>query len=340
MAEVESYQQVISDSSEELISFEDSTEGVLEENLGGIESPVLVEEEGKSEESKLVYEEVGSKVEDDMLLASGVEDVTIESIPEVQESTNDGFPVQPKAHVNGSAISTLPSTSCKQEGFEEVSEKEKGDGKLKSPLALWIMEHNLPPQVISLMYWVDLQRSTGVFGGLLLILLSLRFYPLIVVFTSTTLCLLVVAFLYRIGMTIVKAVQKTSSEHPFKLLLEENVEIPEELMAKWASKSRIVINEGIRKMQCLLLVQDTVASLKAMVVCWLISYVASCINFITLCILLTVVVFTVPKLYEEKQKEVDQLLVLAMEKGCVAYSAVEQKLPEKIKIYFKCDKKD
>lgn len=307
MADVETYQQA--DSSGELLSFKDSAE----QNVGGEQ----VMEDGDQDES---------------VTPAGVEDVLTEPL---QEAMTDGFPVQP-----GKPSSFSLATS-NQEGFEELSPvKGKNDGKPKSPLALWIANHNIPPQIVRLIYWVELQRSAGVFGGLLLLLLSLRFYPLIVVLTSTTLCLLIVAFLYRVGMTIVKAIQKTSSDHPFKPLLEENLEIPEELMAEWASKARLVINDAIRKMQCLLLVQDTIASLKAMFFCWLVSYIASCINVITLCIIALVLLFTVPKLYEEKQKEVDQLLVIAMEKGCIAFGAIEQKMPQKVKAYLKCGKKD
>lgn len=357
MAEVESYQEVVADSSEELISLESSSEIVLEEEkIVEVEAPVPVVEEEEEEEKveeiqpPAPIEESEPKVEEDVVLSSGVEEVKEEV--EVTEApalapepaptpTPEEAPEEPKPHLNGSALSTPPPEVPSQEAIEELAVvEEKDDGQLKSPLALWIMEQNLPPHVIDLIYWADLQRTTGVCGGLLLLLLSLRSYPLIVVATTTMLALLVVAFLYRIGMTILKAVQKSTGEHPFKNLLEDNIEIPEELMEKYASKARIVINEGIRKLQCLFLVQDTVASLKAMIICWLISYVASCINFLTLCVFATAVVFTVPKLYEEKQKEVDQLLVLAMEKGCVALSALEQKLPEKVKGYLKREKKD
>jgi len=354
MAEVESYQEVVADSSEELISLESSSEIVLEEEkIVEVEAPAPVVEEEEEEKVEEIQppapiEESEPKVED-VVLSSGVEEVK-EEVVEVTEApapapapTPEEAPSveEPKPHLNGSALSTPAPEVPSQEAIEELAVvEEKDDGQLKSPLALWIMEQNLPPHVIDLIYWADLQRTTGVCGGLLLLLLSLRSYPLIVVATTTMLALLVVAFLYRIGMTILKAVQKSTGEHPFKNLLEDNIEIPEELMEKYASKARIVINEGIRKLQCLFLVQDTVASLKAMIICWLISYVATCVNFLTLCIFATAVVFTVPKLYEEKQKEVDQLLVLAMEKGCVALSALEQKLPEKVKVYLKREKKD
>lgn len=141
-------------------------------------------------------------------------------------------------------------------------------------------------------------------------------------------------------MTIVKAVQKTSAEHPFKHLLEEKIEISEETMNFWSSRARCFINEGIRQTQSLFLVKDTAASLKAMVVFWLTSYIASCVYFLTLCIIATVVVFTVPKLYEEKQAEIDQVFTMALDKGALMCGTIEEKLPEKLKVYLKKAKSD
>lgn len=280
---------------------------------------------------------------------TGIEEVSSSDIgPGSDEAIVDGFPSQSiKPHVmNGSAT---PSLSTPEEGFEEITPPkkeevsyipEKRDDSLKSPLALWMMKQNLHPQVISLIYWQELQRTTGVFGGILFLLLSLSYYSVIGVVTTSALTLLVLAFLYRIGMTIVKAVQKTSVEHPFKNLLEEKIELSEECTEKMATEFRICINESIRKAQCLFLVSDTVASLKAMVLLWLVSYIAGCINFLTVCILGTVVVFTVPKLYEEKQQDIDQMFSLVMSKACMVCGMVEEKLPEKIKIYLKKDKKE
>jgi len=339
MADMETLQDnKISESAEELVPVDN--EGTLEQQGEDI-VPQTIETE-----SNIEVEESENTDTLPPLTTSGIEEVKLPEINlDSDEAIIDGFPAQTK-HVMNGTVPSIPTPSGSQEGFEEISSKDekpvpaKKDDTLKSPLAVWIMKQNLHPQVVHLIYWAELQRTTGVFGGVLLLLLSLRFYPLIGVVMTFALSLLVVAFLYRIGMTIVKAVQKTSAEHPFKHLLEEKIEISEESMQKWSSHARVCINEGIRQTQCLFLVKDTVASLKAMILFWLISYVASCINFLTICILGTIVVFTVPKLYEEKQTEIDQLFSLVMQKTCMVCGIIEKKLPEKIKIYLKKDKKE
>jgi hypothetical protein len=272
---------------------------------------------------------------------SGVEEVSCPDISsqDTDEAIVDGFPAQTKPQMNGAATTTPSLPTPTTEGFEELTgiddKPAKKDDTLKSPLALWIMKQNLHPEVVRLIYWVELQRTTGVFGGVLLILLALQYYPLIGVVMTFALSLLVVAFLYRIGMTIVKAVQKTSAEHPFKHLLEEKIEISEEAMEYWSNQTRLFINETIRQTQCLFLVKDTVASLKAMIMFWLVSYVANCIDFLNISILATVFLFTVPKLYEEKQVEIDQLYTLVKEKSVMACGMIEDKLPEKMRSYLK-----
>jgi len=281
------------------------------------------------------------------LTLNGVEEV---NVPGNDQDTDDegivnGFPAQEKPELNGltTTAPSLPTLSNgTPEGLEELHtgndgkpHNDKKDGTLRSPLAKWIMKQNLHPEVVRLIYWVELQRTTGVFGGVLLLLLSLKFYSLIGVAMTFALSLLVVAFLYRIGMTIVKAVQKTSADHPFKHLLEEKIEISEEAMQYWSSMARQCINQGIRQTQSLFLVRDTVASLKAMIMFWLISYIASCIDFVSICIVGTVILFTVPKVYEEKQREIDQLYSLVKERSCLACQMIEDKLPEKVKVYLK-----
>jgi len=333
MAEFESTQEsLISDSQSEDVT-DHVTEKVPIEDTAPATAPLIDIDEPEIEET----EELPVLSEQ---ASSGVEEVNVPDMGEhTDEAIVDGFPAQTKAEEVSSGLTTpsLPTPTEHPEGFEELStyNPEKKDHALKSPLALWIKEQNLHPQVIQLIYWVELQRTTGVFGGVLLLLLSLRFYPLIGVVMTFALSLLVVAFLYRIGMTIVKAVQKTAAEHPFKHLLEEKIEISEETMQCLSSKARVGINEGIRQMQSLFLVRDTVASLKAMIVFWLTSYIASCVYFLTLCIYATIIVFTVPKLYEEKQQEIDQVFGLVMDQANVVYGIVEKNLPEKVKAYLK-----
>jgi len=354
MTEFESLQDnVVSASTEETIDFKSNLEDI-DDHHDDVSEFTLDEKLSEPIEPEFVEPIVEDKLETPELeeaealpsSTTGVEDVLLVSLaPETDDAIVDGFPAQStKPHVMNGSATPSPSTPTPDEGFEELVPQDeeplpvKKDDSLKSPLALWMVKQNLHPQVVQLIYWVEVQRTTGVFGGILFLLLSLRFYSVIGVATTFALSLLVIAFLYRIGMTIVKAVQKTSAEHPFKHLLEEKIEVSDETVQRIASEVRLFVNEKIRQAQCLFLVKDTVMSLKAMVVFWLVSYVASCIDLLTIGIMGVVALFTLPKLYEEKQAEIDQVCSLVMSKTCMVCSVIEQKLPEKIKIYLKKDK--
>lgn len=66
------------------------------------------------------------------------------------------------------------------------------------------------------MYWRDPKKSGIVFGGIMVVLLSLTFFSFISVFANLSLLALAAAFGFRIYKTILQAVQKTSDGHPFK----------------------------------------------------------------------------------------------------------------------------
>lgn len=73
--------------------------------------------------------------------------------------------------------------------------------------------------VIDLIYWTCWKRTAAAFGGVMFVLTSLICCTFISVVTKFSMAILAVAFLYRIGMTVFNAVQKTSAEHPFRYAL-------------------------------------------------------------------------------------------------------------------------
>lgn len=70
--------------------------------------------------------------------------------------------------------------------------------------------------VIDLIYWRDIKKTAVVFGVTLLILLFLAYHTVLSVISFFALSLLTVSLLYRIGMTVIGAVQKTGTESPYK----------------------------------------------------------------------------------------------------------------------------
>lgn len=214
----------------------------------------------------------------------------------------------------------------------EVISTEHG-GRLHSWPAVWLEEHHVDEKLIKLIYWAEWQKSLSVFGGLMFLLLSLTCYSFITVFTTFGLSLLVVSFLYRVGMTIVNTVQKTSAEHPLREMIDERIELSEESVKYWAECARVRINDGVRAMQQLFLINDFVESVKFGIVLWLVSVIGSWFSLLTMVIMVITAIFSLPKVYETYQNQIDEHYDIAKQQLYNVYTLVDSKIPAKLKFY-------
>jgi hypothetical protein len=67
-----------------------------------------------------------------------------------------------------------------------------------------------------LVYWRDPKKSGLVFGGVMVVLLSLSVFSLISVVAYLSLAGLTGTIIFRVYKSILQAVQKTEDGHPFK----------------------------------------------------------------------------------------------------------------------------
>lgn len=244
-----------------------------------------------------------------------------------QQSEVGGEPEQ----VTSSPVdSTVSEVEQKPSEPDEVSQT-KSEKDLTSCMAKWLMKHNVDKRVIDLVYWKCWKKTAAVFAGMMFILWSLTCCTFLSVLTFWSMSLLTVAFLYRIGMTVFNAVQKTTAEHPFKHLLDEDLELSEESVQKWANETRVCINGKVKTLKKLFLIEDVVESIKFGVMLWLLSYVGGCFSMITIAIIACLYTFTVPVLYERNQEKIDCCLGTVKSKLLDIFSKVQSKLPEKLK---------
>jgi len=259
--------------------------------------------------------------------STSVESFTVTSTTTNYESNTQEFAAAeteikqevPEVHSNGTAAAISKVIETKD--YKELS----------SWPVQWMEDHAIDRKIIKLIYWCEWQHTAGVFGGILFLLLSLTCYSFVSVVSTFAMSLLAVSFLYRIGMTIVNAVQKTSAEHPLRNLLEEKIELSEEIVKEVSELVRVNFNEKIKEMQRLFLIEDFIASLKFGVLLWLVSYIGSWFTMLTLSILGVILTFSLPIAYELYQKEVDQALDMAKGKFCEVYKMAESKIPENLK---------
>ncbi|KAL6420822.1 hypothetical protein ACFW04_014370 [Cataglyphis niger] len=181
--------------------------------------------------------------------------------------------------------------------------------------------------VAALIYWRDPKKSGIVFGTILGVLLSLAYFSLISVLAYLSLLVLSGTVIFRIYKTVLQAVQKTSDGHPFKDILDLDLVLPAEKVHEVADVAVAHANAALSELRRLFLVEDFVDSLKFGVLLWCLTYVGSWFNGMTLIIIGVVALFTLPKIYETNQEQIDQNLALVQAKITEITAKVKAAIP-------------
>lgn len=183
------------------------------------------------------------------------------------------------------------------------------------------------PQVEELVYWRQPKKSGLVFGVVLAVLLSLTCFSLISVVAYLALGTLMVAIAFRVYRNVLQAVQKSSEGHPFKEYLEKDLSLPKDRVHETVDVVIKHVDATVARLRSLFLVEDLIDSLKLALLFWVLTYVGSWFNGMTLIILAYVSAFTLPKVYETYKTEIDQYVGLARTHVGNVIGAIKSKIP-------------
>lgn len=181
--------------------------------------------------------------------------------------------------------------------------------------------------LVDLIYWRDVKKTGVVFGGLMMILISLAYLSLISVVAYTSLAVLSGTITFRIYKNIMQAVQKSQDGHPFKDILELDTNLPAEKVHEATDVVIGQINSTISELKRLFLVEDLVDSVKFGCLLWCLTYLGSWFNGLTLVILSVVALFSLPKVYEQNKAQIDQYVGLVRSQVNDIMSKVKASLP-------------
>lgn len=181
--------------------------------------------------------------------------------------------------------------------------------------------------VSELVYWRDPKKSGVVFGSAFLVLIFLTFASFISVLAYSSLLVLSGTLGFRVYKMIMQAVQKTNDGHPFKELLESEVTISDEKAQEISAAVLQFFNNTAQKLRSLFLVEDVFDTLKFAGVLYLLTYVGSWFNGLTLIILALIAMFATPKVYEANKTVIDQYLELLQAKYAEVATKVTALLP-------------
>ncbi|KAI4568307.1 hypothetical protein MJT46_008105 [Ovis ammon polii x Ovis aries] len=165
-------------------------------------------------------------------------------------------------------------------------------------------------RTIDLLYWRDIKQTGIVFGSFLLLLFSLTQFSVVSVVAYLALAALSATISFRIYKSVLQAVQKTDEGHPFKAYLELEITLSQEQIQKYTDCLQFYVNNTLKELRRLFLVQDLVDSLKFAVLMWLLTYVGALFNGLTLLLMAVVSMFTLPVVYVKHQAQIDQYLGL------------------------------
>ncbi|KFK40472.1 hypothetical protein AALP_AA2G000200 [Arabis alpina] len=170
--------------------------------------------------------------------------------------------------------------------------------------------------------WRNKKVSGGVLGAATIswILFELLEYNLLTLFGHVSILALAVLFLWSSATTFI---HKTPPHIP-------EIHIPEKIVLELASGLRIEINRGFTVLRHIALGRDLKKFLMVVAGLWVLSILGSSCTFLTLVYIATVILFTVPVLYEKYEDKVDDFGEKAMKEIKKQYAVLDEKVLSKV----------
>merc|ERR1711868_306306 len=174
-----------------------------------------------------------------------------------------------------------------------------------STIKMWLS----PNQMNSLLYWENPRGSGIICGSVLVCLLAVRYISLISVIGNLSLALVTATMSFRIYKSLLAAANKTNEGHPFKQFLEVDVTLPADKVSSLSDSFFSKLNSILLKLKSILLVENTVESVKFAVLMYLLTYVGAMMNGLTIVTLAWVGMFSAPRVYRDNQKQIDEAIL-------------------------------
>ncbi|XP_068587931.1 reticulon-3-B-like isoform X8 [Cebidichthys violaceus] len=302
------------------------TEEEEEEELLTLPDPVRVTEPEPVPEEETAFPDstsFSSFVPDDIpsLIAEEPEEVVAPKV-EPESSQIEPEPQEPQAVPEpepSPEIDVLPAAEPRKAAPASAEEAAEQPAVTEKPPA--------PASLVDLLYWRDVKTTGVVFGAALLLLLSLTLCSIVSVSSYIGLALLSVTICFRIYKGILQAIQKSDEGHPFKQYLDQEVALSEDVVHKYSDLALAKLNKTICELRRLFLVEDLIDSIKFAGLMWILTYVGSLFNGLTILILALIGLFSCPIVYEKHQAQIDHYVALVNNQVKDVVGKVQAKVP-------------
>jgi len=176
--------------------------------------------------------------------------------------------------------------------------------------------------VLEIILWKNPLKTVAILLSCLTLEISLICFSVISVLAYAGLTFLIVSTSFRLYLKFSGQFEsnfiKSYLDRSIKVNAEKSTAFTESFIAK--------VDEFVLKFRSLLLIEDYFESLKLAVFLYFMTYIGAKFNFMTLCILVTLVVFSLPKIYQTYQVELDNLYRLLTKKVLTALSKLVDKI--------------
>merc|ERR1712150_291785 len=157
--------------------------------------------------------------------------------------------------------------------------------------------------------WEDPIQSGIIFGSVFASLISICYYSLISVCAYLSLtALLAVLSLKVYTYVMVTFLKKEVACNPLAKIGELDLEIPEEKVNSLANNASTKLNATLLELKRLFLVENMLDSIKFGLSLWVLTYIGSWFNAMTLIIMSWIALFTIPKIYVNNKAQIDPVL--------------------------------
>jgi len=156
--------------------------------------------------------------------------------------------------------------------------------------------------------WEDPIYSGVVFGSVLSTLVAICYYSLISVLAYASLTILCAVIGIQIYTYVMVTFLKKETTNPIAKIAGCELTIPADRVNDYASRGTEKVNCAIKELRRLFLVENWLDSIKFGLSLWVLTYIGSWFNAMTLLIMGWVGLFSVPKIYVNNKAQIDPVL--------------------------------
>jgi len=253
--------------------------------------------------------------------------------PSAPPSDDNGYIVVPSQQQPAAAsAAAAPTTTESSAHVEEPVVKKTADASSCHACPYYFLglsslsKVHIPPKVQDLLLWKCPKYTGAVFGSTLVVLLSLATFTLLTVLSSLLLLALTGVGAYRFYLSVLFRIKGTYDD-TFDQISSTDFSLPKDKIQELARLLDTDINRVINQLKSIILWDNLATSTVAFFVVYLVYCVASVFNTITLLILVHLAAFSLPKVYQVYQVQIDQTIHQATEFAHKTADDIMAKLP-------------